>query len=248
MSTPLLLLPGTLCDERLFAHQVKALAAGRPVQVGDLTRSDTIAGLADDVLDEAPARFALAGLSLGGIVAMEIMRREPERVERLALLDTNPRPATPMQIETWDRFAEMVAAGRFSDITPMLMPMLAWRVEELGELIVAMAENIGPDAFLRQNAAQPTRPDSRPTLADISCPTLVLYGEHEQVCDAGMHSEIASAIPGAQLAAVPGAGHLSPLDNPEFVTAALEQWLSFDPNLNRSHPHVSTPTPSASLP
>lgn len=228
MSTPLVLLPGTLCDERLFEHQIDALGTKREIIVGNLTASDTIAGMAKDVLGEAPERFALAGLSLGGTVAMEIMRQAPERVERLALIDTNARAATPQQRSHWDDLAAMVRRGEFTEITTdILLPNLIHRQHDAGlrELIVDMATAVGPEAFLRQNAAHPTRPDSLDSLTRVECPTIVVFGAHELICSPEMHREIAAAVPGARLIEVPDAGHLSTLDNPEAVTAALESWL-----------------------
>ena len=232
MSTPLVLLPGTLCDERLFGHQVVELGRDRDVLVGDLTRSDTIAGMAKDVLDDSPDAFALAGLSLGGIVAMEIMRQAPERVERLALLDTNARAATDAQRLAWDEFAAMTGRGEFMEITTdVLLPKLVHRQNDRGllELVIDMARSVGPVAFLRQNAAQPTRPNSLESLADVTCPTVVIYGEHEEICTADMHREIADAVPGAELIELPGAGHLATLDSPEAATSALSEWLGGPP-------------------
>lgn len=228
--THLILLPGMLLDAGLFSHQVEHLSEIVDVRVGDTTTSDTIEGLALSVLDDAPERFALAGLSLGGIVAFEILRRAPERVERLALLDTSARPPRPEQLEAWREFGEMTQEGRFAEVNEKrIMPTLVHpdRREEAGlkEEIRRMAANVGERAFLRQLSAQKTRPDSRERLGEISCPTLVAAGRQDALCPVGLHEEIASAIPGAALVVVEDCGHLSSMEQPQAVTALLRYWL-----------------------
>lgn len=221
------MLPGTLCDDRLFAPQVAALEESYDVAVGDLTRDDTIAGMAKTVLASSPERFSLAGLSLGGIVALEMIRQEPHRIDRLALLDTNPGAHTEAQTRTWDEFEQMVHDGRFEEITRdrLLDELVHTADPRTRELVVDMARAIGPEAFLRQNAAQPTRRDSTELLASITCPTLVMCGAHEQICPVEMHVAMAAAIPHADLVVLHDAGHLATLDNPDGATAALQMWL-----------------------
>lgn len=226
----LVLLPGMLCDAGLFAHQAEHLSELADVSVGDLTRDDSIAGMARTVLDAAPGRFSLAGLSLGGIVAMEIMRQEPERVERLALLDTSPLPPRPDQLETWDGFEEMTKSGRFMEVTrERLMPALIHpdRRHEaaLTDAVERMAVNVGEDAFVRQLSAQRGRPDSREDLARIECPTVVLCGRDDALCPYPLHGEMAHVILGAALVPIEGCGHLSSLERPEAVTAVLGYWI-----------------------
>ena len=226
----LVLLPGMLCDAGLFAHQTEHLAGVAAVGFGELTRDDSVGGMARTVLDGAPERFSLAGLSLGGIVAMEVMRRAPERVERLALVDTSPLPPRPDQLETWDGFERMTAEGRFMEVTTeRLMPALIHsdRQDEpdLTNAIERMAENVGEGAFLRQLSAQRGRPDSRESLARIECPTLVLCGRQDALCPFALHEEMAGTIPGAVLVPVEGCGHLSSLERPEAVTAVLRYWM-----------------------
>lgn len=226
----LVLLPGMLCDAGLFAHQTEHLAEVAEVGVGDLTRDDSVGGMARTVLDGAPERFSLAGLSLGGIVAMEVMRRAPERVERLALVDTSPLPPRPDQLETWDGFERMTAEGRFMEVTTeRLMPALVHPSRQgepdITNAIERMAENVGEEAFLRQLSAQRGRPDSRESLARIECPTLVLCGRQDALCPFALHEEMAGTISGAVLVPVEGCGHLSSLERPEAVTAVLRYWM-----------------------
>ena len=225
--TDLVLLPGTLCDERLFAHQIKHLADVASVEVGDITTADTITGMATAVLDESPRRFALAGFSLGGIVAIEIMRVAPERISRLALLDTNHNPPTASQVTSWELFEELTHTGRFEDVTRryLLDTLLHDRTPESIALVLDMAASVGPERFLIQNAALLTRPDNRPVLPTISAPTLVLCGREDRVCPVSIHEELAAAIPEAKLVVIPGAGHFSTIDQPELVTQAMLSWL-----------------------
>jgi pimeloyl-ACP methyl ester carboxylesterase len=224
-------LPGLLCDAQLWHPQIVGLGPSIEPWVADLTRDDSIAGMAERALAEAPGpEFALAGLSMGGYVAMEIMRQAPERIERLALLDTQARPETPDATER--RFALMALAekGGFTGVADRLMPLLVHssRLTDvpLVDLIKDMAKNVGRDAFLRQQQAIMERPDSRDTLWKIRCPTLVLCGEHDLLTPRDRHEEISAAIRGSTLVVLPGCGHLSTLEKPLEVNRALSAWLT----------------------
>jgi pimeloyl-ACP methyl ester carboxylesterase len=229
----LILLPGTLCDERLWDHQLKNLADFADVTVGDLTKDDSIEGMAKSILNNAPERFALAGLSLGGIVAMEIIRQAPERITKLALLDSNPYGPSPEQLETWDDFAAMVEEGRFSEITenhllPNLIHSDRLNQKELTSMIINMSKQIGPEAYLRQLNALKARTDARERLKDIQCPTLLLVGREDTVCPIELHEEMANSITNSNLVIVKHCGHLSSLEQPEEVTNALKDLLLTD--------------------
>jgi pimeloyl-ACP methyl ester carboxylesterase len=233
MHLPLIMLPGTLCDGRLWEDQIRALSERRPVQLGDLTRDASMAAMAMRVLEAAPPRFALAGLSLGGIVALEIVRRAPERVGRLALLSTTARPPTEGQREQWRTLAALTRAGRLAEVVrDQLLPRLVsddgLRSPEIRSTIEAMAQAVGPEGYLRQLAALETRIDSRPHLGRVACPTLVLAAEADVICPLELHAEVAANIRGARLRQLPGCGHLSPLEQPRAVTEALSDWLTTD--------------------
>jgi pimeloyl-ACP methyl ester carboxylesterase len=229
MSSSLVLLPGLLNDHRLWARQAEALAGTLEVIIGDLTQDDTLAGMADRVLAGAPARFALAGLSMGGYVAMEIMRRAPERVERLALLDTTARPDLPEQTQRRKDAVELARSGGFDKIMPTMLPLLLHPDhlddEAITGLAKDMARKVGPEAFARQQAAIMARPDSRDTLRSVSCPALVLCGAEDALTPPDRHDEMAGLIPGARRVSIPRCGHLSPIERPEAVAAALREWL-----------------------
>lgn len=229
MSRTLVLLPGLLNDHRLWAHQVAGLEPLARCVVADLTLDDTLAGMAARVLAAAPERFALAGLSMGGYVALEILRRAPERVEALALLDTTARPDAPDQTQRRKDAVALAKAGGFDKIMPTMLPVLVYpdhlALERVGGLAKAMARAVGPDAFARQQNAIMHRPDSRPGLPRVACPTLVLVGADDAATPPERAEEMAELIPGARLEVIDRCGHLSTLEQPEAVTAAMARWL-----------------------
>ena len=226
---PLVLLPGHMCDARLFAPLVEALP-DRVCLVGDLTADDNVAAMARRVLASAPQRFALLGLSMGGIVAFEILRQAPERVARLALLDTNPIPESEDRSGARLELMRVVAAGGLkSVVTEQLKPAYLARGsredQALLGLIVAMALDLGPAVFARQARALLERPDSRATLGRIRVPTLVLCGREDTLCPVSLHESMAAAIPRARLVVVDAAGHLPTLERPDAVHTAVRRWL-----------------------
>lgn len=226
----LLLLPGLLCDGALWSPQVAALAGQIDVQVADLTKDDSVAGMAKRALDGAPERFALAGLSMGGYVALEIMATAPGRVERLALLDTSARADTPEQTRRRQGLIALAGRGQFKGVTPRLLPMLIHpaRIEDeaLTGVVMGMAERVGKDAFLRQQRAIMGRPDRRSMLARIRVPTLVLCGNEDALTPVELSREMASGIATSRLTIMPDCGHLSTIERPEPVNAALGRWLA----------------------
>jgi pimeloyl-ACP methyl ester carboxylesterase len=226
---PLLLLPGLLCDARLWRDQIAGLADRADCQVADTTQDASLGEMALRALAAAPPRFALAGLSMGGYLALEIMRRAPERVTHLALLDTGARPDTEAQSRRRRGLMALTRSGQFKGVTPRLLPSLlhpAHLEGPLGFEVRAMAERVGREAFLRQQQAILYRPDSRPGLPAIAVPTLVAVGAEDQLTPPKLAEEMAAAIPGARLAHVPQAGHLPPMEQPEAVTALLRDWLA----------------------
>ena len=233
----LILVPGLLCDEQLWRHQVGGLAdlAGR-VLIPDVTGQDSVAGMARGILEAAPERFALAGLSMGGYVSLEVVRQAPERVEALALLDTSARADTPEQTEARLALVELARRGRFDEVWRLLLPKIVHpdRVEDPGirPVVREMAHAVGPEGFERQERAIIARPDSRPDLPAISCPTLVLCGRDDALTPPHLHEELAEGIPGARLCQIDRCGHLSTLERPEAVTRAMRAWL--EPIANRS--------------
>jgi pimeloyl-ACP methyl ester carboxylesterase len=227
---PTVLIPGLLCTPRLYAEQLPALWRFGPVTVANHTHDDSMAGIARRILAQAPPQFALIGLSMGGYVAFEVQRQAPDRVAKLALLDTTARPDTPEQTEQRKRQIEMARTGRFDGIAQLLFPRFVAAARHhdraLQAVVRTMAEDTGPEAFVRQQTAIMTRADSRPGLAAILCPTLVLVGADDVLTPPDRAAEMADAIPHARRIVVPNCGHLSPLEQPQAVTDALVAFLS----------------------
>jgi pimeloyl-ACP methyl ester carboxylesterase len=229
--SPLVLIPGLLCDARLWQSQVENLADIADIWIADHTRSGTMAGVARDVLADAPfASFALAGLSMGGYIALEIMRQAPQRVAKLALLDTAAGAELPQQTQRRMDFIAWAGRGQFARVTESLLPLLVHpaRLAEgaLTGTIESMADNIGKDAFVRQQHAIMSRTDSLTLLAAIACPTLVLCGRQDALTPPARHEEISAGIKGARLEIIEDCGHLSTLEKPVEVNTALRRWLS----------------------
>ena len=167
--------------------------------------------------------------AMGGFIALEIMRQAPERVEKLALLDTSSRPDAPEQTERRRLLMGLAKEGRYAEIPEQAFPIYVHRKrhgdEALKRIVREMAEATGIEAYLRQQQAILSRPDSRPRLAAISCPTLVLVGEGDEATPPELAREIAERIRGSRLVVVPDSGHLSTLEQPAMVTKALVEWL-----------------------
>lgn len=222
----LLLLPGLLCDQRLWAQQMAALNDLADVRCADLTQDDTVECMASRVLTAAPERFALVGLSMGGLVAFEIMRQAPQRVTHLGLFNTNHRAFTSEQSENYRMFIEMANTGRFDDITGThLLPLLTHQRADLAETIQQMAQAVGKEAFIRQAQATMSRPDSTDTLKQVRCPTRILTGRHDALCSLDWHREMAALVPDSELVIVENCGHLSSLEQPQAVSATMRNWL-----------------------
>jgi pimeloyl-ACP methyl ester carboxylesterase len=228
-SINLVLLPGLLNDARLWQHQSQALAALANVSVGDLTQADSIEAMAAAVLRQAPpGPFALAGLSMGGYVALEVMRQDPHRIIALALLDTSARPDTD---EARDNRYKAIAQAEqdFSQVAPALMRKQLHpdhlQQAAITNAITEMAARVGKDAFIRQQRAIMARIDSRPYLQKIICPILVLCGREDNITPIELHEEMVASMPGATLTIVEHSGHLSALEQPHTVSAALQDWL-----------------------
>ena len=231
--THILFIPGLLCDARLFAPQIAALQQTHSCVVAAQDDGDDIAEAAAAILRAAPPRFALVGLSMGGYLAMEIMRRAPERVRRLCLMDTTAAPDTAEAVARRERLIALARSGRFGQIPALMAPSFL-APAHIGDpavtgVIEAMAAAVGPERFIRQQRIIIGRPDSRPSLARIAVPTTVVVGEHDALTPPDRAAEIAAAIAGARRVVIPGAGHLPPIETPEATTAALKAWVNGAP-------------------
>ena len=194
------------------------------------SRSPRCGAIATRVLAAAPRRFALAGLSMGGYVALTIVRHAPERVQRLALLDTSARPETPEQTARRKPQIALAKAGRFAEVPALQFPVFVHRNrqgdEALRERVRRMAEETGAQAFLRQQQAIMRRPDARPLLPAIKCPTLVLVGDGDELTPPALSQEIAAGVAGSRLVVIADCGHLSTMERPDAVNRALVEWMT----------------------
>jgi len=229
MGDPILFVPGLLCTEALFAPQIAAFA-DRPIMVANHREHDSIEAIAASILKKAPERFSLIGLSMGGYIAMEIMREAPERVGRLALLDTNARPDMGDQSERRRFLIDLTRKKGFAKVPHLLYPGFVHEKNEdnetLRSIVVEMALETGPDAFIRQQTALINRIDARPMLGEIDCPALVLVGDGDRLTPIEIAREIHAHIPGSELEVIEGSGHLSTLEAPDRVSAALRSFLT----------------------
>lgn len=227
--TPLLLLPGLLCTARLWHAQIEALGDLADAQVADLARDDSVGAMAERALADAPPRFALAALSMGGYVAFEILRRAPERVTRLALIATSARPDLPERAAQRRRGIDAIGRGRFVGVTRQLLPSLVHpsHVDSpIGEIVQSMAAEVGADGYLRQQAAILDRPDSAPLLARIEVPTLIVVGEADRLTPPAEADAMHAGIAGSTLRQLEVCGHLPPLERADATSSLMRDWLA----------------------
>lgn len=227
--TPLVLLPGMMCDARLYGPQIAALSARWPLMLATITAHDTIEALAAEVLAHAPHHFALVGLSMGGIVAMEMLRQAPGRVTRVALLDTNPlAESDEIKVRREPQIARALDGGLAGIMRDEMKPNYLTDRPEKGailDLCMDMALRLGPEVFARQSRALANRPDQQNTLRAVQGPTLILMGEADRLCPRDRHELMHALVPGSQFSVIEDAGHLPTLEQPEKTTAELIRWL-----------------------
>jgi len=226
---PILLVPGLASSPRIFAPVAPALWRFGPVTVANHIRDNSMGAIARRILAEAPPRFALAGHSMGGYIAFEIMRQAPQRVAKLALINTQGRPDTP---DVTARRRDQIARAKSGEYHAVLDELFAGFVHPsrredaiLRQLVRDMGDDIGAEAFVRQQTAVIGRPDSRPTLAWIKCPTLVLTGDEDNTIPNSLSVEMADGIHGAKLTVIPHCGHLPQPEQPQATAEALVEWL-----------------------
>jgi pimeloyl-ACP methyl ester carboxylesterase len=227
---PVLLIPGLGGSPRIYAPVIPRLWRFGPVTVANHIRDDSLGAIARRILAEAPPRFALAGHSMGGYIAFEIFRQAPERVAKLALINTQARPDTPEASERRRGLITRIVAGHFHDVLDELFPGLVHPSRQgdadLRKLAHDMGDDTGADAFVRQQTAIMSRTDSRPTLATIECPTLVLTGDQDNTIPNALSVEMADGISGSRLVIIPDCGHMPQPEQPQAAAAALAEWLA----------------------
>lgn len=226
---PVVLVSGQLLTAEFWAPQIAVLAPQCDLRLADHGRRDTIAGMAGQLLAESPGRFDLVAHAMGGFVAFEVMRQAPERVRSLALLSTLAPADGPAQTERRQGYIRLVEEGRFEAVVEERLPILvhpARREDEpLLTVVRRMARDTGPETFLTQQRAIMSRIDSRPGLAAIACPTLLIWGRQDGIATLAHQEEIAGAVPGARLEVLEDCGHLSTLERPGTVSELLRAWV-----------------------
>ncbi len=226
----LVLLPGLLATRRVFQPQIDALSDIADIVVPELWHYDSMAAMAEAALAMAPTRFSLAGFSMGGYVAFEVMRRASERVERLALIDTQATPDAAEATARRHGLMEQTKIGRFHGVQRSLLPMILHRShiddKAIVQPILDMALEVGAEGFVNETRATIARPDSRPLLVDIEVPTVVIVGRQDLTTPLVRSEEMAADIATSRLVVLEDCGHMAPLERPAEVSAALRRWLS----------------------
>lgn len=229
MKETLFLLPGLLCDRSLWRHQIEYLSQDYDVRVADFSVGDDLATFADHVLQNAPESFSVAGLSMGGYVVFELLRRVPDRIKRIALIDTSPYADLPEHSDFRQSVMKMAEERGLAEVMDMLIPRLIhssrYEDEELVKVIDAMAHRVGVDGFIRQQTALLNRIDSFKDLGKISCPALIVVGRQDALTPPKLSREMAAAIPDSAIVEIENCGHMSSLEQPEAVTALLRYWM-----------------------
>ena len=227
--TPLILLPGMMCDARLFRPQIDALSGRVPLMTMPMGAHDSMAALAADLLFAAPPRFAIAGLSMGGILAMEVLRQAPERVLGLALMDTNPSAEMD---DVKARRASQIAAAQAGELYRVMHEEMKPNYLTDGpqrrailELCMTMAMDLGPEVFVNQSKALRDRIDQTEALRGFTGPALVLCGRDDALCPVERHELMHDLMQQSELEIIENAGHLPTLEQPVKTLAALSRWL-----------------------
>jgi len=226
---PIVFIPGLMCTGRIYQHQVETLGQAHPVLLANHWSHDSMAGIAKSILDVASETFALAGMSMGGYVALEIMRQAPGRVTKLILMSTSAKPDTPER--SADRRKQVEGARKYGvragtkELYPKLVHPARHEDAPLLTTFFEMAEELGVDAFANQIEAIIGRPDSRPMLGKITAPTLVIAGKDDALITPENSEELANGIPGARLALIEHCGHMGMIERPESYTKLISGFL-----------------------
>lgn len=230
MSEPVVLIPGFMADARSFMPQIARLGADRPVVLLTPGLGDTVEKIAADIAPHLPPRFALVAHGLGGNIAIEILRKRPEAVARIALIATDPIPETPQRAAEQEALLVAAKTGHLQACMAQMLPLAAlheapWR-DEVMALVMDMAETLGPDQFQRHLRVLQRRPDQQKTLRKANVPTMIIAGENDTLVPRRRAEFLAAMMPQGCLEMIAEAGHLPQLEQPEAVTQVLETFLS----------------------
>ena len=227
--TPLVLIPGMMCDERIFAPQIEELVSKRSVHIADISKHDTISDLAADVLSHAPPKFCLVGHSMGGIVAMEICAQDPKRIEKLVLIDTNPlAELEEVKLKREPQISDALSGKLINVIRDEMKPNYLASSENqdiILNICLEMALSLGPKVFINQSRALQTRADQQSNIQSINIPVLIMCGSEDKLCTVERHEMMHNMISNSELKIINNAGHMPTLEQPSETTEVLKEWL-----------------------
>jgi len=227
--TPLVMIPGMMCDERIFAPQIEELVSKRSVHIADISKHDTISDLAADVLSHAPPKFCLVGHSMGGIVAMEICAQDPKRIEKLVLIDTNPlAELEEVKLKREPQISDALSGKLINVIRDEMKPNYLASSENqdiILNICLEMALSLGPKVFINQSRALQTRADQQSNIQSINIPVLIMCGSEDKLCTVERHEMMHNMISNSELKIINNAGHMPTLEQPSETTEVLKEWL-----------------------
>ncbi len=227
--TPVVMIPGMMCDERIFAHQIKELGTDTEVYIADISKYSSIQELASDVLENSPPKFFLVGHSMGGIVAMEMCSQEPDRIEKLVIMDSNPKPELEeTKIKREPQIRNVISGNLAQVMKEEMKPNYladSYKQKDILNTCMEMALTLGPEVFVRQSRALQGRDDQQSTLEDLDIPVLIMCGSEDKLCSIEKHELMHNIINDSKLEVVMGAGHMPTLEQPQKTTEVIKSWL-----------------------
>ena len=227
--TPVVMIPGMMCDERIFAHQIKELGTDTEVYIADISKYSSIQELASDVLENSPPKFFLVGHSMGGIVAMEMCSQEPDRIEKLVIMDSNPKPELEeTKIKREPQIRNVISGNLAQVMKEEMKPNYladSYKQKDILNTCMEMALTLGPEVFVRQSRALQSRDDQQSTLKDLDIPVLIMCGSEDKLCSLEKHELMHNIINDSKLEVVMDAGHMPTLEQPQKTTEVIKSWL-----------------------
>jgi pimeloyl-ACP methyl ester carboxylesterase len=223
------MIPGMMCDERIFAHQIEELGTDTEVYIADISKYSSIQELASDVLENSPPKFFLVGHSMGGIVAMEMCSQEPDRIEKLVIMDSNPKPELEeTKLKREPQIRDVVSGNLAQVMKEEMKPNYladSYKQKDILNTCMEMALTLGPEVFVRQSRALQGRDDQQSTLEDLDIPVLIMCGSEDKLCSLEKHELMHNIINDSKLEVVMGAGHMPTLEQPQKTTEVIKSWL-----------------------
>ncbi len=227
--TPVVMIPGMMCDERIFAHQIKELGTDTEVYIADISKYSSIQELASDVLENSPPKFFLVGHSMGGIVAMEMCSQEPDRIEKLVIMDSNHKSELEeTKLKREPQIRDVISGNLAQVMKEEMKPNYladSYKQKDILNTCMEMALTLGPEVFVRQSRALQDRDDQQSTLKDLNIPVLIMCGAEDKLCSLERHELMHNIINDSKLEVVMDAGHMPTLEQPQKTTEVIKSWL-----------------------